>query len=60
MLSLWQNEPVRLYAAFVAVVNLAVEFGLGLTAQQVVVLNVAFAAVLGLFIRNRVTPTGDK
>lgn len=55
MLDLWRDEPVRLTAAFSALVNLAA-FSLNLGGELVSLLNVAFAAVLGLFIRNRVTP----
>lgn len=59
MINLWKQEPIRLYAAFVAIVNLLVLFGVELTAAQLAGLNSAFAAFLGLIIRNRVTPKGS-
>lgn len=53
---LFDREPVLWLAATSSVVNLAVGFGLGWTAEQVSLVNVALAAIVGLLARSRVTP----
>lgn len=53
---MFDREPVLWLTAASAVVNLCVGFGLGWTAEQVSLVNVAIAAVVGLIARSRVTP----
>jgi len=53
-----RNEPAVLAGAVVAVLNALVLLDLvSLSAEQVGGINVALAAVLGLFVRASVTPT---
>ena len=51
------TEPVAIVAALEALLALAVGFGLDLTAEQVALILAAVTALLGLFVRSRVTPT---
>jgi hypothetical protein len=50
-------EPVAVSAAVRAVILCATAFGLGWTAEQVAAIMLAVEAVLGLFVRSRVTPS---
>lgn len=50
------REPAMIMAAIQAVIALAVSFGLGLSAGQVGALTAASAAILGLVVRQHVTP----
>lgn len=53
------REPVAI-AAFIAIaINLAITFGLNLTADQIALINSLVVAGLGLIVRQSVTPTGD-
>lgn len=50
------REPVAV-AAFIAIaINLAVTFGLGLSADQIALVNALVVAGLGLIVRSRVSP----
>lgn len=50
-------EPVAVSAALVAVLNALILLGvLSLTPDQVAAINAAVVAVLGVVVRNRVTP----
>lgn len=51
-----RTEPVLIQVAVVALINLAVSFGFELTGDQIASINAAVAAVLGLIVRQRVTP----
>jgi hypothetical protein len=51
------RNPVRTAALGAILINLAVSFGLHLTADQVVQLNAAIVAVLALPVPSFVTPT---
>ena len=53
---LFDREPVLWLTACSAIVNMAVGFGLGWTAEQVSLVNVALAAIVGVIARSRVTP----
>ncbi|MGI5500121.1 hypothetical protein [Lentzea sp. CA-135723] len=56
-MSFLRREPVLLQAAFLALINLLVAFGLvELTAEQTGALVGVLAAVLGLWARRLVTP----
>lgn len=50
------REPALFLAAAGALLNLAVAFGLDVTAEQLGLLNVAIAAVVGFATRSQVTP----
>lgn len=50
------REPALVLAFVAAVVNLAIGFGLDWTAEQVTLVNVAVAALVGLLVRQQVTP----
>lgn len=50
------REPILWLTAGSALINLAVGFGLGWTAEQVSLVNVALAALVGLIARSRVSP----
>ena len=50
------REPVAV-AAFIAIaINLAVTFGLGLSADQIALINALVVAGLGLIVRSNVSP----
>lgn len=56
--ALFTKEPVAVSAAVVALVNLLILFGVvPLTAEQVAGIDTALILVLGLFVRQQVTPT---
>ena len=53
------REPVAI-AAFIAIaINLAITFGLNLSADQIALINSLVVAGLGLIVRQSVTPTAD-
>ncbi len=51
------REPAALAAVLAIAVNLAVSFGLRLTVDQIAMINALMSAVLGLLVRQNVTPT---
>lgn len=51
-----QSEPVLAHGLFLALVNLAVAFGLSLTDVQLAALNTALLATLSFLVRAQVTP----
>lgn len=53
------REPVAIAAALRSVLVAAMAFGLDLTAEQVAAVVIAVEAVLALFIRSKVKPSGD-
>jgi hypothetical protein len=50
------GEPVLVYTLFAATVSTGISFGLQLTADQVVQLNILSLAVLSVIVRSKVTP----
>lgn len=57
--TIFGREPAAI-AAFIAIaVNLAITFGLRLTADQVALINALVVAGLALIVRQSVTPTSD-
>lgn len=56
-MSIIAREPVAIAAILSIVINLALTFGLRLTAEQVTMINALVVAVLSLIARNVVTPT---
>ena len=55
---IWGREPAAI-AAFIAIaINLALTFGLNLSAEQVALLNTLVVAGLALLVRRSVTPNG--
>jgi uncharacterized membrane protein len=50
------REPAMIAAAFAIALNLALTFGLKLSADQVALINALVVAVLGLIVRQAVTP----
>lgn len=55
----WQREPVAIVNAVRLVLLAAITFGLSLTDAQLVASMAALEAVLTLFTRQQVIPTGD-
>lgn len=53
---LWNREPALILGAAAAIVNLAVGFGLGISAEQVALVNAAIAAVVAFATRTQVSP----
>jgi hypothetical protein len=57
--TIFGREPAAI-AAFIAIaVNLAITFGLNLSADQVALINALVVAGLALIVRQSVTPTSD-
>lgn len=52
-----RSEPVAVAAAVQAVMVAAVAFGVNVSAEQLAAVNAALIAVMGLFVRSRVTPS---
>lgn len=50
------REPAAIAAAIAIAINLAISFGLKLTIEQVALINALVVAVLGLIVRQQVTP----
>ena len=58
-MSILGREPAAI-AAFIAIaVNLAISFGLNLTAEQVALINALVVAGLALIVRQAVTPVAN-
>lgn len=53
------REPTLIAGAIAIVINLAISFGLNLTAEQVALLNGLVIAVLAIIVRQNVTPTSN-
>lgn len=51
------REPAAIAAAIAIAINLAITFGLKLTAEQVALINTLVVAILGLVVRQVSTPT---
>lgn len=51
------RQPVLIMAVISGGINLALTFGLKLTAEQVSLINVLVVAVIGLIVGSNVTPT---
>lgn len=56
MSTIFGREPVLFLGAVGALLNLAVAFGLPVSAEQLSVANIAVAAVVSFFARSKVTP----
>ena len=55
-MNIFNREPALVLGAVNALIMLAVGFGLSLTPEQVVLINVAVAAVVSVIVRSKVTP----
>lgn len=53
---LFNREPALVLAAISAIVSLAVGFGVNVSTEQLALINVAAAAVVGVIVRSKVTP----
>jgi hypothetical protein len=53
---MFNREPALILAAIAALVSLAVGFGLDITIEQAALINAAAAAIVGLIVRQKVTP----
>lgn len=51
------REPAAIAAVIAILINLAVTFGLQLTAEQIALINALAVGILGLIVRQVVTPT---
>ena len=51
------REPAAIAAVISIAINLAITFGLRLTPEQVAMVNALVVGVLGLIVRQSVTPT---
>lgn len=51
------REPAAIAAVISIAINLALTFGLRLTAEQVALVNTLVVGILGLIVRQSVTPT---
>lgn len=58
MSKLWGREPALILAAVQSVLALLLAFGAELSQEQVGTILAVTAALLGLVIRQKVTPTG--
>lgn len=56
---LWDREPVMFMAVVQSGLALLIAFGLNLTGDQVGAIMAFSAAILGLVVRQNVTPTND-
>lgn len=52
------REPAAIAAVVAIAINLLISFGLQLTTEQVALINTLVIGVLGLIVRQVVTPTG--
>lgn len=50
------REPAAIAAVIAIVINLAISFGLNLSVDQVALINTLVIGVLGLIVRQSVTP----
>ena len=53
------REPAAIAAVIAIAINLAISFGLRLTVDQVALINALVVGVLGLIVRQSVTPTAS-
>lgn len=53
------REPAAIAAVIAIAINLAISFGLRLTIEQVSLINALVVGVLGLIVRQQVTPTTE-
>jgi hypothetical protein len=60
MFSIITREPVAIAFAAQALLLLAVAFGAKVTAEQIAAFNTAFAAVLSVLVRRKVSPVSTK
>ena len=51
------REPAAIAAVIAIAINLAVSFGLKLSVEQIALINTLTVAILGLIVRQSVTPT---
>ena len=58
-MGIFGREPAAIAAAIAIGINLAISFGLKLTIDQVALINALVVAVLGLIVRQSVTPTAS-
>lgn len=58
MLDRINQEPVLTHALVMAVLNLALAFGLNVTGDQLAAINAAVLAALSFYTRSKVTPVG--
>lgn len=56
LLNLWKREPARFVALGIAIVDLAVVFGVPITQEQKTALVTVISAIGVEYIRSRVTP----
>ena len=57
--SIFGREPAAIAAVIAIAINLAISFGLKLTVDQVALINALVVGILGLIVRQSVTPTSD-
>jgi hypothetical protein len=57
--NVFTQSPVKIAAAVVLILNLAMSFGLDLTGDQVGLINLAIVGVLSLLVYNSVTPVAN-
>lgn len=53
------REPVLFLGAVGALLNLAVGFGLAVSAEQLALINVAVVALVSFAVRSKVSPVGE-
>lgn len=53
------REPALIAGVIAIAINLAISFGLDLTAEQVSLINALVVAILALLVRQVVTPTAE-
>lgn len=53
------RNPALIAGAIAIGINLALSFGLRLTAEQVSLINALVVAILSIIVRDQVTPVGD-
>lgn len=53
------REPAAIAAVIAIAINLAISFGLRLTVEQVSLINALVVGVLGLLVRQSVTPVSE-
>ena len=53
------REPAAIAAVIAIAINLGITFGLNLTVEQVAIINALVVGVLGLIVRQVVTPTAQ-
>jgi uncharacterized membrane protein len=53
------REPAAIAAVIAIAINLGITFGLNLTVEQVAIINALVVGILGLIVRQVVTPTAN-